>query len=75
LVSNDIADLKSAVADGATLAETARFLCRSGSLFDVAMKSQGARPKVAARRKRPITCRTAPAEVEKPISLANLRSI
>lgn len=36
----DIADLKNAIADGATLAETARFLCRSGSLYDVAMKAK-----------------------------------
>jgi hypothetical protein len=36
----DIADLKSHVAYGATLIEAARFLCRSGSLFDVAMKAK-----------------------------------
>ena len=36
----DIADLKNAAAHGAMLVETARFLCRSGSLFDVAMKAK-----------------------------------
>jgi hypothetical protein len=37
----DIADLKNEVARGATLVEAARFLCRTGSLFDVAMKAKG----------------------------------
>jgi hypothetical protein len=36
----DIADLKNHVAGGATLLDTARFLCRSGSIYDVAMKAK-----------------------------------
>ena len=36
----DIEDLKGAVAYGRTLEEAATFLCRSGSLGDVATKAQ-----------------------------------
>jgi hypothetical protein len=36
----DIADLKSHVSRGATLIDTARFLCRSGSIYHVAMKAK-----------------------------------
>jgi hypothetical protein len=36
----DIADLKASIAHGSTLAETASFLCRSGTLFDVAAKAK-----------------------------------
>jgi bifunctional non-homologous end joining protein LigD len=53
----DIADLKNHVAHGATLVETAWFLCRSGSLWDVAMKAkaiglewQGPKRRAASRR-------------------------
>jgi hypothetical protein len=36
----DIADLKNHVARGTTLLDTAKFLCRSGSIYDVAMKAK-----------------------------------
>jgi len=36
----DIADLKNHIAHGASLEETARFLCRTGTLFDVAEKAK-----------------------------------
>ena len=36
----DIADLKNHVAQGASLEETATFLCRSGTPFEIARKAK-----------------------------------
>jgi hypothetical protein len=36
----DIADLKNHIAHGASLEETAEFLCRSGTSFEVAAKAK-----------------------------------
>jgi hypothetical protein len=46
----DIADLKNHIAHGASLAETAEFLCRSGTAFEVGRQGKRAWSDLAARR-------------------------
>ena len=51
----DIADLKNHIAHGASLSETASFLCRAGTEFDVAAKAEelGLKWQMGGRRRKP----------------------